>query len=121
MSEQPINVDVLGRIVLAAAQEPRLSATFPGITLENAAFEALSLVSAGEDANDLIEDVLAVAAVTISALIRASHNGELCPGCMARSVFGYSMEVAAVIGADDAANEPDEDPSETPPFSGSIN
>jgi len=116
MSEGGINTEVLGRLILAAAQEPRMSATFPGVTLENAAFEAMSLVAENTDVNELIEDVLAVAAHTVAIIIRASHDGELCPGCIARSVFGYSLEVSAEIGADIAANEPDE-----PPFSGSIN
>lgn len=117
MSEGDIDTKVLCKLIIAAAQEPRLSATFPGVTLENAAFDALSLIGENADVNELIEDVLAVAAHTVAIIIRASHDGELCPGCIARSVFGYSLEVSAEIGADIAANEPDE----TPPFSGSIN
>ncbi|WP_420408644.1 hypothetical protein [Hoeflea sp.] len=80
------------------------------------ALRALYVAHEEIDPNELIDDILAVAAQTVSLVIRASHDVDLCRGCMANTVYGYSVEVAAQLAADAAAQEPDE-----PPFSGSIN
>lgn len=121
MSENGIDTRIIGACIAAASDGPMMAETAAGLSLELNASEALRRVKDGDDPNALIGDVLTVAAHTVATIIMACHKGHLCAGCMAKSVYSYSLDVSGELAGYRAVSEPDETPSEIPPFSGSIN
>jgi hypothetical protein len=121
MSGQPFNLELIKALKQVKAETGIIPSSVAARSLDVGTWYALDGVTTETDVDDLISDTMAIMAQFIDILVRSTHGGHLCEPCLAVANMRFSAEILLLMGADDDADEPDDEPSETPPFSGSIN